>query len=73
MKAIMAINPELYKNLGKPEFTASEFLKRIRNGMNAKAGMTPSIENIGRADIEEVPIEDVEEVVETQRVWFFLL
>ena len=67
MKAIIAINPEIYKNVGKPDFTASEFLKRIRNGI-PKTAMTPSIENIDRADIEEVPIEDAEEVVETQSV-----
>ena len=63
MKAIIATNPELFKNVGKPDFTATEFLKRIKT----KAA-TPSIENIGRAEIEEVPIEDAEEVVETQIV-----
>ena len=63
MKAIIGLNEELYKNVPKPEFSAAEFLKKIKT-----AASLSTIENLGRAEIEEVPIEDAEEVVETQVV-----
>ena len=50
MKAIMALNPELFKNCGNPEFNANAFIQRVKAGL-------PTIDRLGQPDVEEMTEE----------------
>ncbi len=57
LTVIMALNPDLYKNLPAPEFNAQEFLARVRKGLKGLTMEQP--ETMERADIQEVNDEDM--------------